>query len=269
MIDSWSSADLDLSAYLDRIAAEAGRPTAATLVRLHRAHVAAIGFENLDLVLGHGIQVDLASVQSKLVDGGRGGYCYEHGVLFAAVLQRLGYSVDRLLARIGHDPERPRPRTHMMLHVTGEDGEWLADVGFGAGLIEPVTWRTGEVRHQGGWSYRIVVDDGSHVLQEQAADGWSSLYTFTTEPQQVSDVEMANHFTSSHPSSPFLAGPIAMRRTDHARHRLRGRHLELHRPDGTVDERDIGDDEIGDVLRGQFGIRLDDDQVATIRAALD
>jgi N-hydroxyarylamine O-acetyltransferase len=138
--DEWGTDELDLPAYLDRIGQPAGEPDGATLARLHRAHVAAIGFENLDVVLGRGVAVDLAAVQDKLVERHRGGYCYEHGVLFAAVLTRLGFDVDRLLARIGHDPQRPRARTHMALRVTGSDGQWLADVGFGTGLLTPLPW---------------------------------------------------------------------------------------------------------------------------------
>lgn len=268
MIDQWSVADLDLPAYLDRIGQPAGQPSVGTLQRLHRAHVAAIGFENLDIVLGRGVRVDLGSVQAKLVGAGRGGYCYEHGVLFAAVLERLGYAVDRLLARIGHHPDHPGPRTHMALHVSGQDGDCLADVGFGAGLLEPMPWRPDEVVSQGGWTYRLTIaDEGSRVLQEQTPRGWSSLYSFTEEPQHANDIEMSNHYTSTHPSSPFVAGPIAMRRLDGARLRLRGRQLERNVPDGSEEHREIGDDEFGDVLHREFGIRLNDDELAIVRAA--
>src|SRR4051794_34635357 len=119
--DEWEIDRLDLDAYLARIGQEAGPPDAATLDRLHRAHVRTIPFENLDVVLGRPVATDLQSVQNKLVARRRGGYCYEHTVLFGAVLERLGYRVRRLLARIGDDPVRPRPRTHMALHVTADD----------------------------------------------------------------------------------------------------------------------------------------------------
>src|SRR6266540_6553829 len=102
--DEWSISALDLGAYLRRIGYDGETaPTGATLAALHRAHLGAIAFENLDIVLGRGIAVDLESVQAKLVHRGRGGYCYEHGLLFAAALERLGYSVERFLARVGGD----------------------------------------------------------------------------------------------------------------------------------------------------------------------
>jgi N-hydroxyarylamine O-acetyltransferase len=84
--DEWEIERLDLDAYLRRVGHVGDTaPTAQTLAALHRAHLAAIPFENLDVVLGRGIAVDVDSVQAKLVERRRGGYCYEHGVLFAAV----------------------------------------------------------------------------------------------------------------------------------------------------------------------------------------
>jgi arylamine N-acetyltransferase len=97
MTDDWSVGKLDLDAYLARIgyAGPAG-PSEEALTALHRAHLAAIPFENLDILLGRDIRVDLESIQAKLVYARRGGYCYEHGQLFGAALERLGFSVDRL-----------------------------------------------------------------------------------------------------------------------------------------------------------------------------
>ena len=116
--DEWSVRNLDLDAYLQRIGyAGPLDPSHATLAALHRAHLAAIPFENLDLMLGRGVRVDFDSIQAKLVFASRGGYCYEQAQLFGAVLERLGYQVDRLLARVGPDGEPVRPRTHLTLRV--------------------------------------------------------------------------------------------------------------------------------------------------------
>lgn len=264
MSTEWEIERLDLATYLDRIGEQPGPPTGATLHRLHRAHVDSIPFENLDILLGYGISVALDSVQDKLVRRRRGGYCYEHGVLFAAVLERLGFGVGRLLARIGYDAERPRPRTHMTLHVQGDDGEWLADVGFGAGLAVPIPWNEAGPQDQDGWSYRIVDDGANRQLQEAEGEGWSPLYTFTTERQHVADVEMANHFTSTHPSSPFIGQLIAMRRHRSSRTRLRGRRLEVSYPGGAPEVTDLDDAAVGAVLRDTFDIALDDAEVAAL-----
>src|SRR5215471_12543262 len=88
----WTPELLDVPAYLDRLGVDAlPEPNAAGLRMLHRAHVAAIPFENLDIIAGRGVDVALASVQAKLVGRRRGGYCYEHNQLFGALLDRAGF----------------------------------------------------------------------------------------------------------------------------------------------------------------------------------
>lgn len=264
--DEWDADQLDLDAYLARIGYTGElAPSEHTLYALHRRHVAAIPFENLDIPLGRGIPVELADVQAKLVHAGRGGYCYEHGLLFAAVLDRLGYSVDRLLARVGGEQPRPRPRTHMTLHVGADGQEWLADVGFGAGLLEPLPWADTGPRSQGGWRYQLSPhgERGGQVLERRGGE-WTVLYTFLDEPQHFSDVLMANHFTATHPSSPFVGLPVVMRKDDDAHLRLHGRRLTQLRPDGTTTERDLTDAEFARTLHDEFGLPLSRQEVAAL-----
>ncbi len=271
MTTEWQIDRLDLEAYLARIGYDGVRAsTARALSALHRAHVATIPFENLDIVLGRGISVALDDVQAKLVNRRRGGYCYEHGVLFAAVLERLGYSVDRLLARIGADEQRPRPRSHMTLRVRTNAGQWLADVGFGAGLLEPLRWDdAGGESRQGSWTYQLVArGSGTWHLRERLGPEWQVLYTLTGDRQHASDVEVANHFTATHPSSPFTGQLVVMRRDLDTRRRLLGRRLSTTRPDGTTDERTLTDTEVGDALRNDFGLSLGGQETAGVVASL-
>ena len=130
-LDRWHvTATVDLAAYLERIgyAAEL-RPDHATLAGLHLAHATHIPFENLDVLLGRPIRLDLPSLQAKLVAGGRGGYCFEQNLLFAAVLRQLGFAVTPLAARVRYRTTQLLPRTHMLLLVRADGADWIADVG--------------------------------------------------------------------------------------------------------------------------------------------
>jgi N-hydroxyarylamine O-acetyltransferase len=264
--DEWTIDALDLDAYLRRIGHDGDTaPTAATLTALHRAHLDAIGFENLDIVLGRGIAVDLPSVQAKLVDRGRGGYCYEHGVLFAAVLERLGFGVQRLLARVGGGTARPR--THMTLLVSADSRRWLADVGFGTGLLEPLPMDVPGPHEQGEWAFEVIEDDtdGWNLRERRGAD-WLTAYWFDDRRQHAPDVVMANHFTATWPRSPFVGQIVASRKDEASIHRLAGRTLTVMRPDGSTYDRELDDAELADVLLDLFGLALSDDELAALVA---
>jgi N-hydroxyarylamine O-acetyltransferase len=266
--DEWTIDALDLDAYLRRVGHDGDTaPTGATLTALHRAHLDAIAFENLDIVLGRGIAVDLPSVQAKLVDRGRGGYCYEHGLLFAAALERLGFDVQRLLARVGGNTERPRPRTHMTLLVSADSRRWLADVGFGTGLLGPLPMDVAGPHEQGGWAFQVVGDgERAWNLLERRGEDWLTAYWFDDQRQHSADVVMANHFTATWPRSPFVGQIVVSRKDEASIHRLAGRRLTVTHPDGSVYERDLDDAELADVLLDLFGLPLADDELAALVA---
>ncbi|HTQ80465.1 MAG TPA: arylamine N-acetyltransferase [Thermoanaerobaculia bacterium] len=251
-------AELDLPAYLARVEYEGElAPTQAVLEALHLAHATHIPFENLDVLLKQPIRLDLPSLQEKLVRGGRGGYCFEQNLLFAAVLQRVGFPLARLAARVRARAHRVLPRTHMMLLVRAGDRNWLADVGFGAeGLLLPVPFGGGEEARQFTWTYRIVEEeDGLWVLQSKR-DEWQDLYAFTLEPQLQIDYEMANYYTSTCPDSRFLHTLTVQRASPEGRLIVRDRDLLLDRGSELISQ-PIGDDEeLLTILTERFGLRL-------------
>ena len=259
---------MDLAAYLARIghaAPEGGwTPDAPTLAALHLAHATSIPFENLDVLAGRPIRLDLDALQAKLVGGRRGGYCFEHNRLFAAVLENLGYRVRRLAARVRHRATRILPRTHMLLLVDTEDGTWVADVGFGGeGLMLPVPFGRGAVSSQFAWSYRVGAEGPGWVMQARRGNAWEDLYAFTLEPQEDADFEMANHYTSSHPESRFMTTLTAQLPGPEVRRILRNRAYAELRGD-EVEGRELAPEELLSTLRGTFGI--DVPEGATFRA---
>jgi N-hydroxyarylamine O-acetyltransferase len=248
---------VNLDGYLRRIEYTGPlEPTAVTLAGVHLAHATHIPFENLDILLGKPIKLDPESLERKLVDGRRGGYCFEQNLLFAAVLEQLGFAVTRLLARVRHRTTAVLPRTHMVLLVDcGNDGRWIADVGFGAdGLMLPVPFGEGAESRQFLWTYRVVPDGDRWIMQSFRDGGWLDLYAFTLEPQEPIDYEVANWYTSTHPSSRFVQTLTAQRLGAEARLTLRNRELITDRGD-VVSSRTLQDQtEIIAVLAEAFGL---------------
>ncbi len=252
----------DVGSYFARVRCTGAAGTdLAVLTKLHAAHLAAIPFENLDVVLGRPVLLDIGSLQEKIVRAGRGGYCFEQNTLFAGALRALGFQVSALEARV-RPPGAAHilPRTHMVLQVNVDQDAWLADVGFGGdGPIYPVHLNEAASEQPGG-TYRVVSEGTARVLQLRHRDGWQDLYAFSLAPAYPIDFEVANHFTSTHPRSPFLKTLTAQIALPEARHVLRGRKYSIRRGD-TEASLELADDEIVRLLREQFGLNLSEEEV--------
>ncbi len=251
-------AKLDVRAYLERIEYQGAlKPDYATLEALHLAHATHIPFENLDILLGRPILLDLGSLQSKLVDGQRGGYCYEHNTLFAAVLREVGFSVTPLAARVRHRQTRLLPRTHMCLQVLVDGTDWIADVGFGGeGLLLPVPM-TGQPAQQYRWAYRVVEEStGLRVLQSACGDSWIDLYAFSLEPQEHVDFEVANYYVSTHPSSTFVRTLTVQLPSPERRQILRDRELVVEMAESIETSAINSEQALLAILRKNFGLQF-------------
>jgi len=198
---------VDLDSYFERI--EWGgttRPTYDTLSGLLRAHMARIPFENLDVLLGRLVRLDLAALQDKLVRAHRGGYCFEHGMLFAAVLEQLGFEPVRHTARaVIILPRNASPRTHMLLTVPLPEGTFVVDPGFG-GLAPRIPVPLVEdtkacCDHEVHWMAR---DTGHWILRTRQGDKAIDCWVSTLETDNLVDFEVGNHYTATHPASPFV-----------------------------------------------------------------
>lgn len=249
----------DLTAYLARIGVN--RPSApdlASLAAIQWAHLTTIPFENLDILLGRPVTIDLDRVIDKLVVGGRGGYCFEHNALLAAALEDLGYGVTRLAARVRWLATGPTPRTHMLLAVDVRGaGRYLVDVGFGGTCpTAPIPLAGGALAALHHDRYRLRADGGGLLLQLASGAGWMDMYWFTLEAQSPIDYEVANHYTSTHPQSRFMLGLTCARTTAEGRVTVRGNELVRRRGEET--EREVIDDgeRLLEVLASELGLRF-------------
>lgn len=276
VLDDWSVAKLDLDAYLRRVGYDGpATATEATLNALYRGQLASVPFENLDIFLKGQVSVDLAAIQDKIVYRGRGGYCYEQAQLFAAVLERVGFTVDRLLARVGPDDGGPaRPRTHLTLRVQADGGVWLADVGFGSSPPAPLNmrrYRSGGPQDLDGWIYEIApdTDNGDEVwkLREYQAGEWVTLHRWDDAHVHPVDVALSNHYTSTHPDSWFTRQPIIVRRDPDAIRSLLGRTYTVTAVGHVKQRRDLTDAEFAAALTGEFGLSLTPAEVDAAVAA--
>lgn len=232
-------------------------PVLASLQRLQAAHLARYAFQTLSTVTAEAIPLDEDALFRKVVQENRGGYCYELNLLFAALLQSLGFCVRPLTAAVVHDnrPDVPHARTHMMLEVQTEGAAWLVDVGFGG--LNPsgplrLDVRTPQMTPHG--AYRIEAYGDGLILSAQTGQEWRMLYRFDLQPQWMPDLEVGNWYVSTHPQSPFRSRLMAARAAENGeRHTLLNRRYTLRRADGSSERIELaGADEVLSVLRERF-----------------
>jgi N-hydroxyarylamine O-acetyltransferase len=203
--------EFDLEAYLRRINFSGSTDVSLdTLARLHSAHFHTIPFENFDILLGRGIDLDPQAVFNKLVRRKRGGYCFELNGLFLQALQALGFKARALLARV-HLTGTPSGRGHQLELVSIDDRDWLVDVGFGMNSPRgPIPMEWGWSATMGGRTIRLT--DGGHfgtMLQTLEKGEWKDLYSFDLEYVFPADIAYGNHYTSTHPDTFFTYSRVA------------------------------------------------------------
>jgi N-hydroxyarylamine O-acetyltransferase len=263
---------LDLDSYLKRIGYSGSRsPTLDTLRALQLNHPRAIPFENLDTLSGRPVQLDVASLERKLVRSRRGGYCFEQNLLFKHALGALGFAATALAARVVW--ERPasevRARTHMVLLVALGDEQYICDVGFG-GLTPtaPVKLVADVEQPTPHETFRVVRLSSEFAVEARVRGQWKRLYRFDLQEQLEVDIELLNHYVTSHADSPMLGRLIAARVAADRRYGLGNGVLSVHALNGTTEhQRFRSVAEVRRVLESTFGV--DVPQTNELDAALE
>ena len=269
-------------------------PSADTLRGLHRTHMLAVPFENLDIRLGRPIVCDEAGFLHKIIDERRGGFCYELNGAFAALLRTLGFEVTLLSARVaGADGSYGPEFDHLTLRVdlpAVSGTAWLADVGFGDSFIEPLLMQPNLEQSQIGRLYRLsqseVETKGQSELaiesvfhldvraedssspeksqnrekspdKEKSLDNkWKRQYSFTLQPRELSDFAPMCRYHQTSPESHFTRQRICSRATPEGRITLSDWKL-IETRNGRRMERELaGDGEWRATLRELFKIDL-------------
>ncbi|PBC05406.1 arylamine N-acetyltransferase [Mesorhizobium sp. WSM3860] len=260
--------DFDLDGYFARIGyGGATDSSLATLRSLHLAHPQAIPFENIDALMGVSVGLDPASLQNKVLAQGRGGYCFEHNLIFMHALKALGFSVSGLAARVlwGQPDDAITARSHMLLRVEVDGKTFIADVGFGGLTLTAPLLLEPDIEQQTPHETFRIAQTGDHFRLQANIGGanvggaWRTLYRFDMQRTYEIDYQVSSHFLSTHPSSHFLSTLVCARALSDRRYALRNNRLSIHHLGGRSEQREIASaTELADVLEGQLGIVIPD-----------
>jgi N-hydroxyarylamine O-acetyltransferase len=198
--------------YLDRVDFDrAVSPDLETLVALHRAHLLAIPYDNLEIQLGRENTLSDRAFADKLVRRQRGGWCYEMNGLFTAILSEIGFTVSRVGGAVARDLQGDESIGNHMVALVDLDRRYVADVGLSDGPLDPFPL---EERR---WKER-----GLEFRLEKLSDGWwrfhnhqhglAPRFDFTEEPRTLDWYQPKCSELQSVDHSPFVGLAMAVRR---------------------------------------------------------
>lgn len=255
----FDSTSLDLGAYLRRIGcSDRPHPDLVSLRAIALRHPLAIPFENLNVLLGQPLPLDIASLQKKLVVERRGGWCFEHNVLLGTALAKIGFDVTGLAARVMWNvPSDVTPaRSHMVLRVALDGRVYIVDAGFGGlTLTAPLRLESGIEQETPHERFRLTAAGDLFIMEARIRDEWKPLYRFDLTPQVLADYEVSNWFLCTSPKSHFLSTLVAARVQPDRRYTLRNADFAVHDADGFTDRRALlTARELRMTLEGTFAI---------------
>ncbi|MBM7341849.1 arylamine N-acetyltransferase family protein [Pantoea coffeiphila] len=245
------SNNFDLSNYFRRIN-YTGPVTASaeTLQAIMRHQLFSVPFENLDVQAGRIVSLVPEDITDKLMQRGRGGYCYEVNGLFAMALEALGIPYRFVAARPMFYPVR-RPKTHMAVVAEVDGRQWLCDLGFGSyGIRAPVALDDLDSDiSQDFDTFRLSRDaKGEYLLQAKVEGEWCNQYGFDLTPQEWIDFAPANYLNSTHPDAIFVQKLVIVQHLPEGRVILLGNMLKTVTANG-VEKRQLTDDEMSSLLK--------------------
>lgn len=251
---------MELRSYLDRIHFE-GDPSvdAETLRRVHHLHLLNITYENLSVQLGDPVGLDVEPTYRKIVEGRRGGWCYEMNGLLAWALEGIGFDVTRMCAGVLRSERGERAvGNHLVLAVHLDDAPWLVDVGFGDGLREPVPLREGPII-QSGLQYSLDrLPDGFWRLTNHEHGGARD-FDFRFEPADEAQLASVCQWLQTSDESGFVLNLVCQRFEPDAIQVLRGRVRRTVTAAGktewTLDSADSLQAELADVFDIDVDVR--------------
>lgn len=251
----------NLALYLQRLGFDtAPPPTLETLRQLQRRHTAAFPFENLSTLSGEPVLIDLASIEHKVLQQGRGGYCYELNKLFLCLLQQLGFNAHGISGRVvmGQPEGAWTARTHRLSLVTLDEVRYITDVGFG-GMVPtgPLLLDTSAEQSTPHEPYRIEQHADGYTLRAKVEDEWRPMYTFDLQRQEDIDYAVGNWYVSTSPDSPFAQRLMVARTGEGWRRTLNNGSFAIHRMGRNSERREVAEvEELIALLQSEFGIQV-------------
>jgi N-hydroxyarylamine O-acetyltransferase len=255
---------MDKKAYLNRIGLSGSfRPTIPHLHALHESHVLNIPFENLDIHFNKEIVLTRTKIHKKVVDQGRGGFCYELNYLFSLLLKEIGYSCKIISARIFDSNGKRGPMFDHMAILVRHQLNWLVDVGFGDLFLKPIALLMDQIQTDGRNFFKICKYNSSEFVLLMSADGISfeKKYTFSSIPQLISSFKGICNDKQVNTNSYFVQNLVCTKPTKTGRITIFNNKFIEREPLTKKETRITTDIELYRILERKFNITINPNEI--------
>lgn len=250
-----------------------------TLKLIHKQHVMSVPFENLSIHCGERITMDIEAIFNKIVRCNRGGWCLENNYLFGWLLKELGYNTTILGSTVLSDGDCDH-ESHLINKVVIDGKPYITDVSFGVSfqIWEPLELVSGKDQPQAGGIFRLIDKGDFWVLEKTSRkpkilnpdfakssmvnrEETKQIYCFTLTPRQPDHFFEINHTLQTDPNSLFTNKSMCSLQTPTGFRALVGWIFSevTYKPEEGVDVldmRQVTDDEMEQILREKFKIKL-------------
>lgn len=249
---------MELDLYLERIGF-AGDPHAdlETLKRIHRFHVETIPYENLDVQFGVPIDRTPEAAFQKLVLRRRGGWCYEMNGLLSWALEEIGFKIHRLAGAVHRETAGDAMIGNHLVLLVDLDEPWVADAGFGDGLIEPVPLKQGPFK-TGPLACTLEKIEHGWWRYNNDPDGGAPSFDFHPDIQDEALLEQSCRQLQTNPQSSFVLNAVVQRWAQNEHLSLRGRVFTKISRDGKISRIIANSDTYTSTLEKEFNLSAPD-----------
>lgn len=245
-----------LEAYLARIGLP--RPANAdleALAAIHRAHLLSFTWEALDAFMGWPSTIRPQDAFAKMVEGKRGGWCYEMNGLLGAALSALGFRVTRLCGGVNREMLGDAALgNHLTLRVD-LDQPYLAEVGVADAILAPVPMKVGQFR-QRGFDFSIVETEDGWLRFRNHSLGFARSFDFQADKRDEQAMAAAHCWLTEDPASPFAGTLVIVRHTPEGYIALQNDRLRRVTSDGLAEQRITSAEQFAEMLTATFEIDI-------------
>lgn len=193
------------------------------------------------------------AVYEKIVEGRRGGWCYEMNGLFGWALRELGFKVDYIAGAVNRQKNGDRALMNHLALIVHLDRPFLADVGFGNGLLSPMPLTEGAF-HDGRFEFKLTRDGDWWRFHNHRHNAFT--YDFTEEPHAYERFEHKARMMATTAESPFVQNLVVAKLTDDGMVTLTNAALQIFSSAQILEETAPNAEALAQILSGHFGLEV-------------